>query len=199
MSDEGVEGDIAFIRRTIEGGRAYARGRSADLLVWGLFVAAGYLGTYAYVRHWLAVDPGWIWLACTIPPAIYSFRRVLGRLLGRPSEPARNPMVRALSMLWLGCGISMLTLSFAANWTGVARYHWSDAVVASIIAIAFFAASFLCNLSWMRWVAAAWWAYELALFDLHDSSIIPLLGAVMMLVFLAGPGLVLLLGRRTAE
>jgi len=195
MVELGVEEDIAFIRRTVEGGRVYARGRSADMLVWGLFVAGGYLHNYAYHCHWSSIAPNWVWLFAIALPWIYSLRGLATRLLGgRP--PARSPMATALSMLWLGCGISLATLAIAANWGGV-HVYWYDAVMAAILAIAFFAGSFLCNLAWMRFVALAWWVAELVFYMLHDSPSTPLIGAAMMLLFLAGPGLVLLTSGRT--
>ena len=196
MAELGVEEDIAFIRRTVEGGRVYARRRSADLLVWGLFVGGSYLNTYAWLNHWPSFDPRWSWLFAVVPPALYSFRRLGVRLSGRPAL-ARSPMATALSMLWLGCGISLVTLAAGASWGGAFGYQWYDAVSASIFGIAFFAASFLCNLAWMRFIAFAWWTAEIVFFVLQGSRITPLVDAAMMLLFLAGPGLILLTSSRT--
>lgn len=194
MAELGVEEDIAFIRRTVEGGRVYARGRSADMLVWGLFVAAGYLHNYAHYRHWSSINPNWVWLCVIALPWAYSLRGLATRLMGG-SGPVRSPMATALAMLWLGCGISLMTLAISANTGGIAVY-WYDAVSSAILAIAFFAGSFLCNLAWMRFVAFAWWAAELVFYALHDSPATPLIGAAMMFFFLAGPGLVLLKSSR---
>ncbi len=199
MVDRGVEADIAFIRTALEEGRAYARRRSPDMFVWGLFVAAGYLGTYAYVRHWSAIDPNWVWLAAILIPWAYSLRRWWFWLLGSPlATPARSPMARAFAMLWLGCGISLMTLAVAANWGGAAAYHWYDAAVAGILAVAFFAGSALCNVGWLRFVAVAWWIGSLLLYGLRGDGVL-LLGAALMLLFLAGPGLILFLSARNAE
>ena len=199
MVDRGVEADIAFIRSTLEEGRAYARRRSPDMFVWGLFVAAGYLGTYAYVRHWSSVDPNWVWLAAIAIPWAYTLRRWWFWLLGsRLATPVRSPTARAFAMLWLGSGISLLTLAVAANWGGVAAYHWYDAAAASILATAFFSGSFLCNVAWLRFVAVAWWIGALLLYGLRGDGVL-LLGAAMMLLFLAGPGLILFLSARNAE
>jgi hypothetical protein len=200
MVDRGVEADIAFIRNTLEEGRAYARRRSPDMFVWGLFVAAGYLGTYAYVRHWSPLDPGYVWLAAITAAWAYSLRRWWLWLLGsRPAVPARSPMAHAFAMLWLGSGISLLTLAVAANWGGVSGYHWYDAAVASILATAFFTGSFLCNVAWLRFVAVAWWVSALVLYGLRDGETVLLVGAATMLAFLAAPGLILFLSQRNAE
>jgi hypothetical protein len=101
-------------------------------------------------------------------------------------------MARALSMLWLGCGIFLTTLGIAAMWTGEARGGWFNAVVAGVMGIAFFASATLSNLPWLRWVGVAWWIGELAIFAVrHQPEALPL-SAVLMLALLAGPGLVLL-------
>lgn len=193
-----VEDNIAFIRRTIEDGRAYARRRSPDLLVWGVFVAAGYIATYAFVRHWISLSPNWIWTGCIVPPGLYSFRRLAARLFGQSNAaPARSPMAAAMAMLWLGCGIFLVTLAVAIHWNAAVSFNSFDAIVAGVLGIAFFAGSFLCNLPWMRAVAAAWWIGEFVLFGLHDRLESLLLSAALTLVLLVGSGVFLLIGRGT--
>lgn len=200
MVDHGVEADIAFIRNTLEEGRAYARRRSPDMAVWGLLVAAGYLATYAYVRHWSPVSPGYVWLAAIAIGWTFSLRRWWLWLLGdRSSVPVRSPMVRAYAMLWLGCGISLMTLAVAASWADVMTGVWYNTAAASIIAIAFFAGSFLCNVSWLRFVAVPWWVGAVIFYRLQDTPNVELFGAAMMLAFLAAPGLILFLSSPTAE
>jgi hypothetical protein len=101
-------------------------------------------------------------------------------------------MARALSMLWLGCGIFLTSLGLAAMWTGEVRGGWFEAVVAGVMGIACFASASLSNLSWLRWIAVGWWIGELAVFALrHHAEALPVT-AVLMLALLAGPGLVLL-------
>ncbi len=195
-----VENDIAFIRNAIEGGRAYARGRSADLLIWGLFVAAGYLATYAYVQRWSSIDPNWIWAFAIGLPWLYSLRRFGARLVGLAGvAPARSPMAQALSTLWFGCGIALMTLAIVANFIGDPRVHWYDAAVAGILGIAFFVGASLCNHRWMRWVGFAWWAGVFLLYELRDTRAVLPAAAAMMLLFLAGPGLALLLSNRDGQ
>ena len=111
---------------------------------------------------------------------------------------ARNPMSLALSMLWLGCGITLVSFGTIANLHRGPGSEWSDTAVAGVLAIAFFAGSYLCNLSWMRWVAAAWWIDEFVVYAMRESDNVLLVGAAMMLFFLAGPGLVLYRGTRNA-
>jgi hypothetical protein len=183
--------DIAFIRHAIEEGGAYATGRSPDMLVWGVAVALGYLGTYAFIRGWSPVVPRAVWAVCIGSPWLYSLRRQFARLFGG-SRPPRGPMAQALSMLWFGCGISLTIIGIAAASTGASREGWCEAVVAGVMGIAFFASAWLTNLRWLRWVAIAWWIGEIALFSFrHKVEVLPL-SAALMLLLLAGPGLVLL-------
>jgi hypothetical protein len=191
--------DIAFIRRAIEEGSAYATASSPDMLVWGIAVAVGYLGTYGFVRGWSPVAPGVLWAACAGLPWLFSLRRVARGFTGR-EVPAHGPMAQALAMLWFACGIFLTTLVIAAMVTGEARNGWCDAVVAGVMGIAFFAGSWLARLPWMRWVGIAWWVGELALFALrHRVEVLPL-SAALMLLLLAGPGYVLMSRRaRRAE
>jgi len=196
MVDHGVEADIAFIRNALEEGRAYARRRSPDMFVWGLFVAGGYLATYAYVRGFSPVSPDHVWLAAIAIPWAYTLRRFWLPLLGvRHPVPRRTPMGQAFAMLWLGSGFSIMALAVAANWGGVSSYHWYDAAVACIIATAFFAGSFL-SVSWLRLVAVAWWAGAFLMYGLKNGATVLLVGAAMMLLFLAAPGLLLFMSSR---
>jgi hypothetical protein len=185
--------DIAFIRQAIEEGAAYATARSPDMLVWGIAVAVGYIGTYAFVRGWSPLVPRVVWAICIGLPWLFSLRKLPRRLLGGGSgRPRRGSMAQALGMLWLGCGIFLTTLSIAALWTGANREGWLDAVAAGVMGIAFFASAWLTNLAWLRWIAIAWWIGELAIFSVrHQVEVLPL-SAALMLALLAVPGFVLL-------
>ena len=164
MTEDGVRDDIAFIRRTIEDGRAYATARSPDMVVWGVAVAIAYLATYARARGWLAFPEGWIWAVCIGLPWAYSLRRIFGAAADRP--PLR-PMTQAMRMLWLGCGIFITTFVIAAAWTGDNRQGWADIFSTAILGIGFFASASLCNLAWLRWVAGGWWLGFIATYVLH--------------------------------
>jgi hypothetical protein len=191
MIEDRAREDIAFIRRAIEEGGAYATGSSPDMLVWGIAVAVGYLGAYAFAAGWSPIAPGALWAVCLSLPWVFSLRRVVRRFAGSRA-PARGPMARALAMLWLGCGVFLTTLAIPVIATGEGRNGWFDAVVAGVMGTAFFASASLTNLMWLRWIAAAWWLGELATFALrHQIEVLPL-SAALMLLLLAGPGLVLL-------
>jgi len=191
--DDQVRQDIAFIRRAVEEGGAYTTAGSPDMLVWGVAAALGYLGTYAFIHGWSPIAPYGLWAFCLGVGWLYSLRRIV---VGSKGRPARGPMAQALAMLWLGCGVFMTTLVIAAMASGAAREGWCDAVVAGVLGIGFFASASLSNLPWLRWVAVLWWAGEIALFALrHDPAVRLPLAAALMLVLLAGPGLLLMRGR----
>jgi hypothetical protein len=190
--EEQAREDIAFIRRAIEEGSAYATACSPDMLVWGIAVALGYLGTYGFIRGWSPIAPNALWAACIGLPWLYSLRRQLGRLLGG-APSTRGPMAQALSMLWLGCGVLLTTLAIAVCWGGEIRQGWFDAVAAGVLGTAFFASSWLAHLPWLRWLAIAWWIGELAIFASRYHPEALLLAGALMLVLLAGPGLFLLI------
>jgi hypothetical protein len=72
-------------------------------------------------------------------------------------------------------------MGIAVNATGQARYGWWNAVVAGVMGIGFFATASLTRLAWLRCVAIAWWAGELALFALrHRLEALPLAAALML-------------------
>ncbi|MBV8889047.1 MAG: hypothetical protein JO305_05195 [Alphaproteobacteria bacterium] len=192
MVQDQVRQDIAFIRNAIEEGGSYAAACSPDLMVWGTAVALGYLGTFAFIRGWLSLTPNWIWAICLGLPWLYSLRRVPARVSGRAAASIRGPMARAMSMLWLGCGVFLTTLALAVLWSNEAQDGWFGAVAAGVLGIAFFVSAWLSNLGWLRGVAVAWWIGEFAAYGLrHRAEALPLLAA-LMLILLAGPGAVLM-------
>jgi hypothetical protein len=199
MIEDRVRDDIAWIRGAIEEGQTYAARCGPDLLVWGVAIAIGHLGTYAFVRGWSAVTPNWLWSACIGLPWLYSLRSLLShRRDGGPPRPT-SPAVMAVRMLWLGCGIFLTTMAITLMWSGEIRLGWFNAVAAGVLGIGVFATAWLANLPWLRWVAIAWWIGELALYALRHQPEALLLSAVLMLALLAGPGLVLVAGRRAPQ
>jgi hypothetical protein len=188
MIEDRAREDIAFIRHAVEDGRNFATASSPDIMIWGIAVAVGYLMTYAFVQRWSSIHPSWVWAICIGLPWLYSLRRLLPAFDRGCTD---SPKARALSMLWFGCGVFLTTLAVAAIWSGDIRLGWFDAVVAGVLGIAFFGSAWLSNLAWLRWVAVLWWLGELGVFALrHRPEVLPLL-AVLMLLLLAGPGLLL--------
>src|SRR5881227_2484117 len=99
--DDSVREDIAFIRRAVEQGRGYAGSCGLDMLIWGVAVAAGYLGTYATVKGWWRIAPNLLWAVCIVLPWLYSLRRFLRCAWSSSrSEATRPPIRQALQMLW---------------------------------------------------------------------------------------------------
>ena len=190
MVEDQAREDIAFIRRAIEEGGAYATARSPDMLVWGVAVAIGYLATYSFIRGWSPIGPNAVWATCIILPWLYSLRRVARHTIGGETI-ARRPIEQALAMLWLAIGIFITITLVLAMATGAVREGWSSAVTAGAVGVGFFASSWLGDLPWLRWVGLGWWLGELALFALrHEAEALPL-AAALYLLLLAGPGYVL--------
>jgi hypothetical protein len=197
MDADAAREDIAFIRRTIEQGRRIAGAWSPDMLVWGIAIAIGYVGTYARVRGYWTVEPNWLWLACILLGWAYSLRRLPPRLFARdPNAPAERRLALPLPMLWFACGIFLTILGLASIFSGERNPWWINPATAGVMGIGFFVSSFLSNVVWLRWVGIAWWAGELAAFVLRQRPEGLLLMGALMLVLVALPGLLLMRGRR---
>jgi hypothetical protein len=196
MTDDQAREDIALIRTALDQGRAYATARSPAMMVWGLLIAAGYGGTWAFVTGRWAVRPDWLWGTLLALGWIFALRGVPGRIASGASPPLPRPLVAALRAVWFGLGI-FLTLTYAAGLTiGGLEGDWMEPVAAGVLGAGFFASAPLCNLGWMRLVAVAWWVGEVAMYWLHGTAGALILGAALYLALLAGPGLVLRLRPR---
>ena len=137
------------------------------------------------MRRWSPREPNWLWLACILLPWAYSLRRLLPR---RKPPVSRKPRVRAMQLLWLGCGIFLTTFAVAAAWTGDNRQGWSETFNAAILGVGFFGSASLCNLPWLRWVAGGWWLGFVATYLLRTQIAVLPLSAALMLLLLALPG-----------
>jgi hypothetical protein len=196
MDQDAAREDIAFIRRSIEQGRRIAGAWSPDMLVWGIAIAIGYVGTYARVRGYWTINPNWLWLACILLPWAYSLRRLPGWFGRAPDAPAERRLASPIAMLWFACGIFLTILGLAAIFSGERNPWWINPAVAGVMGIGFFVSSFLSNVMWLRWVGIAWWAGELAALLLRDRPEGLLLAGALMLALVALPGFVLMRGRR---
>src|SRR5258708_185004 len=136
-SKDSVREDIAFIRHAIEQGRGYAGAHSFDLLVWGIALATGYLGTYATFTGWWRLNPNWLWAVCIVLPWLYSLRRLLRSLLFH-SHPfsAPPPLLQSLRRLCFGAGIFLSLFSVAVIVAGDIRQDWFNAVAPGAFRIA---------------------------------------------------------------
>jgi hypothetical protein len=191
MVDNDVRDDIAFIREAIGQGRRYACESGTGLIVWGAALAAGHVATYAFVRGWLPLAPAWTWTICIGLPWLYSLRRPRQRFFG--SDPS---LLMPLRMLWFGCGVFLTSLAVAAMWTGDIRFGWFDPVMAGAFGVAVFATAWLAGIAWLRWIAVAWWLGELALYAFRHHPEALLLATALLLLLMAGPGLVLAMQHR---
>src|SRR5438477_10079857 len=103
------------------------------MLVWGIAVALGHLGIYAFVRGWSPFAPDALWAVCIGVPWLYSRSRLFRRFIGNSRSP-RGPLGLALSTLWPGCAIFSTTSALAAMWTAANREGWLDPIVAGVTA-----------------------------------------------------------------
>ena len=119
MIEDQTREDIAFIRRAIEEGGAYATASSPDMLVWGIAVAIGYLGTYGFVRGWSPVSPGALWAACLGLPWLFSLRRVAAMVTGEARNGWCNAIVAGVMGIAFFASASLARLPWL-RWVGIA-------------------------------------------------------------------------------
>src|SRR5260221_14708602 len=139
-------------------------------------LAAASPGPYGPAPGWWRLNPIGLGPA-SIPLPGLSPRPPPRRSPSSPSQPIATPplVIQALRMLWFGCGIFLSLFSVAVIVAGDMRPGWFNAVAAGVFGIAFFVSSYLCNLAWMRWVAAGWWGAALLLYAFrHRLEVLPL-------------------------
>ena len=190
MSEDRAREDIAFIRNALEGGRTYARFRAPDIAVWGVLVALGYLGTFAFVDGLTGIRPTYIWWTLVALGWIFSSRHFWRRRAEGCDAAVRSDAARVLGALWLGFGITMM--SFALLNTAAAHSPGDmNLVSAGLLGLCFFASAAATGIGWLRWVALGWWVSEFLFMAAGDTALSLLLGAALMLGLLSLPGLLL--------
>lgn len=193
-SGNSLRDEIAFIKNALEEGRSYARMRSADFAVWGVAIAAGYFGTYARVIHLWSIDPRLIWYVPVGLAWAFSLRNAIPALIRRAPRTPPSPMVRTLRSVWLGYGLTVMTLAVLAS-SSTDHPEWFDTVTAAMLGLCFFISGAVSGIGWLRGLAVGWWGAAAVLFVMRDQTEQLLAGGVFMLAFLFLPGLVLWLRR----
>lgn len=183
--------DLAAIRRLMEGGRQVVNTAGPHFVAWGVLTSGALAATYVMAGRgdtraiwwtWaVAIGLGW---AASVALMLTAERRVssaTGRLLGG---------------LWVGTGVTLTLLGFAAPAGGGLAQEAITGVLAAVLGGATFATGLLVGSRWMQAAAGAWWAGALLML-LWPGPHGLLLTAALVLLLQAVPGVVLTLrGRR---
>src|SRR6516164_7050188 len=89
------------------------------MLVWGIAVAIGYLGTYGFIRGWSPVSPGALWAACLGLPWLFSLRRVAAMVTGEARNGWCNAIVAGVMGIAFFASASLARLPWL-RWVGIA-------------------------------------------------------------------------------
>jgi hypothetical protein len=179
--------DLRIIRQMMEDTRRQVADNGLHYLSWTVFVALGIIGTYTVVLYGLeGSNIFWVWLTAIGGGWIVSF------ILGHNDAKARsyNFAEKLLSAIWMGAGVSMTIVAFTGVATDAFQPNYIPAMIASILGIPYFAASFIYDLSWFRYIAVGWWVAGIGFFIWGSFHTLAVLG-VLMILFQAVPGLYL--------
>ncbi|HEU0014838.1 MAG TPA: hypothetical protein VFQ45_14220 [Longimicrobium sp.] len=185
--------DLAAIRRLMEGGQRVVNHAGPHFVVWGLLMSAALVATYVLGRAETVRGITWVWAGAVGLGWVASIALTFN---GVRRAPATSPAGRLLAGLWIGTGVTLTLLGFAAPAGGALAWNGITGVLAAVLGGAFFATGLFAGSRWLQAAGGLWWAGSLyMLLDPGPHGL--LVTAALMLALQAIPGLVLVLrGRR---
>jgi hypothetical protein len=176
--------DLAAIRQMMERSRGVVGYAAPHFVGWGILMAVALVATYLLTGQG---REGWIsglWIvAVGLGWGLSWVLAVRARRRGR----VRSHAGRMLGGLWLGTGVTMMTLGFAGPAGGGISSSAVAGVLAAVLGAAYFATGVLSGGRWLMGVGAGWWAGSLVMLLWPGPNAL-LLMAALMLCLQAGPG-----------
>ena len=197
LSDE-----IAYVRSLAEEGRNAPLVGGASYVVWGLSICAAALTQFADSMGVIRLDRGLGWAPWILAFALgWGFSFWFGPRRHR-KPGSRTVGNRTAGSAWFAVGI-FISGFFATLFLVHDRYAAAGVpdyflfslmfpVAFGLYGVAFFASATAARLDWLRWFAAAAWAFAFAGLFLLDSPYQMLLAAIGIFASAVVPGLILM-------
>lgn len=185
--------DLAAIRRLMEDGRDVVNTAGPHFVAWGVLTSAALVATYVLGARGEGRLIWWTWAAAVALGWLSSIALMM--TVNRRAR-ASTATGRLLGGMWIGTGVTLSLLGFAAPAGGGLANGAITGVLASVLASGFFATGLLVGSRWMQAAAGGWWAGALLML-LWPGPHTLLVTAALVLALQTAPGAVLMLrGRR---
>lgn len=186
--------DLAAIRRLMEDGRQVVNTAGPHFVAWGLLTSAALLATYVLGGRGETRLIWWTWAAAV---ALGWLASVALMLTASRRARVSTATGRLLGGMWIGTGVTLSLLGFAAPAGGGLAWSAIPGVLTAVLAGGFFATGLLVASRWMQAAAGAWWAGALFML-LWPGPHTLLVTAALVLALQTVPGAVLMLRARRA-
>src|SRR5688500_508861 len=180
--------DLAAIRRLMQDGQQVVNHAGPHFVAWGVVCSAALAATYVLAEQADARTVWWVWGVAISLGWIASIA-----LTYRGVRQARVTTAtgRLLGGMWLGTGITLTLLGFAAPAGGGLDVAAITGVLAAVLGGASFATGMLVSSRWLQAAGGAWWAGALFML-LWPGRHGLLITAGLLIVLQTIPGLVLM-------
>ncbi len=186
--------DLAAIRRLMEGGQRVVNTAGPHFVAWGLLTSAALVATYVLGRNGDGRLIGWVWIIAVAVGWVASIALTVAGVRG---ERVSSPAGRMLGGLWIGAGVTMTLLGFAAPAGGGLAWSAITGVLAAVLGAAYFASGFLVGARWMQGAAGLWWGGALYMLLAPGPQGLLVTAALVVLLEIV-PGVLLTLRARRA-
>jgi len=199
MESINAQDELAFIKKVIQDSRRVAVYNGIDYIVWGILVALGMFLSVALIWFKLEHKFGsWtqlvLWILVMGGGWIFSLVR---HYRNNATERVHTMSGTILSMLWLACGITIMTFIFVG--APFEQVNPTPAI-AAVLGIGFLVSGVLLDFVYFKLAAIGWWLGSLLMFYLNSPWARPkglnfhidmLLFGTMMILFQVVPGIIL--------
>ena len=194
MTGNDARADLAYIRRLLEDTRHVTCVSGGYFVVWGVVTLLGLAMTWGWLAgHW-TTSPLVAWGGSLLLGAAGTF--LLVRRERR--EPAQGLGGTLIGAVWLSMSVAMLIILFIGVGSGSLEGRHMSALASTLVGGAVFMTGTLAGMGWLRNLAFAWWAGAAAMFAWPGEYVLPLMGLMVLSLYVV-PGLLLIRLRRRQE
>jgi hypothetical protein len=185
--------DLAAIRRLMEGGQQVVNTAGPHFVAWGVLCSGALAATWVLAGRG---DIRLVWWTWAVAVGLGWLASIALMLTGERRARVSSASGRLLGGLWVGTGVTLTLLGFAAPAGGGLAREAITGVLAAVLGGATFATGLLVGSRWMQAAAGGWWAGALLML-LWPGRHGLLVTAALVVVLQTVPGVVLTLrGRR---
>lgn len=156
--------EIKIIHQMIEKTKSSTAESGAELIMWGWLALAACVCLYALVFLGL---PHLAWLPWAVLMPIGAIVQMVKGIKKRKKLRVITYTDKAISSLWMACGISIFIIAFLAFPLGAVSYKFLNPAISIIIGIAIFTSGQIVEWNLMKISGLIWWSSAVIMMLVH--------------------------------
>ena len=154
MTQENIEQDLQFIKKTLENNRRKLVDNGVFYILWGVMSVLGTAISYIFINQNMLYILPFFWLAFII---LFIF---IQKFVDRKTEPHEHITSfgwKVFNAVWLSVGITAVLLSTLFFTTSIIPVPVFLGSIAAVFGIAYYLSGIINDLKFLTYLSFAWW------------------------------------------